>query len=404
MQDKTKRIITISVLVAMILSMVVYFIFRKPSVPEDISNIRTGSSGGVLPGSGDVDISGAEGLGSTGEEVVEIAGEKFGAKLFQLVPNAVAGAAFVENAITASSSVRYVERSTGHIYEIDPSSEEKERKRISNTTILKVFETSWDPNGKSIVMRYIEDGENPSVIRTFSASFIDGKVEGTFLPQDLDRVVLSPQGDKIFYLQNGGFIVDLENKNKKTIFPTPFNNFNIEWTRSNVLTLTSKPSGLFNGLMYFVNPTTGSFKKILDGVNGLVTKTSLDGKKVLYNESSVRGFVAKIYDVETKSSQPLGLSILVDKCVWSSKITEVVYCGMLSQMPVGTYPDIWYQGKIAFNDSIWVIDTGTGATLQLVGETDLDIINPFLSANENYFIFTDKNDNSLWTLDISEFF
>ena len=71
---------------------------------------------------------------------------------------------------------------------------------------------------------------------------------------------------------------------------------------------------------------------------------------------------------------------------------------MPDNFPQGDYPDDWYQGLISFKDSIWQKNFSTGETNILINETNADVINPFLTKDENYLIFTNKTDNTLWSL------
>ena len=75
----------------------------------------------------------------------------------------------------------------------------------------------------------------------------------------------------------------------------------------------------------------------------------------------------------------------------------MIYCGVPNLIPHLDYPDEWYQGIVSFNDSIWKVNISTGEISLLLEETNTDIIKPFLSPNEDYFIFINKKDNTLWS-------
>ena len=71
--------------------------------------------------------------------------------------------------------------------------------------------------------------------------------------------------------------------------------------------------------------------------------------------------------------------------------------------PSGQIPDQWYQGLLSFNDTFWEVNTDTGEITFLAdpkGETgkEFDVIQPVISVNEGYFIFTNKKDGTLWSL------
>ena len=113
-----------------------------------------------------------------------------------------------------------------------------------------------------------------------------------------------------------------------------------------------------------------------------------------------------LYDITKKKYFALNLATIVgDKCVWSQKNTTDLYCAIPKNLIRGNFPDVWYQGKYAFNDNIIKIDTETFATKNLLEantetKNDLDITNLQLSPNEDYLMFMNKSDLILWSLDI----
>jgi Tol biopolymer transport system component len=155
--------------------------------------------------------------------------------------------------------------------------------------------------------------------------------------------------------------------------------------------------------MYKLNPTTLNFEKILGDIDGLVTLMSPTGDKIIYSES--RSGSPNLYSFDTKTQQTSNLFFrtFTDKCTWSAKEADVVYCAVPQDIAYGDYPDAWYQGLIFFTDDIWKINTKTGETrliakLNQLGDSAIDVINPALSQNEDYFVFNNKKDLSLWGL------
>ncbi|HEY0221172.1 MAG TPA: hypothetical protein VGC58_03045 [Candidatus Paceibacterota bacterium] len=68
---------------------------------------------------------------------------------------------------------------------------------------------------------------------------------------------------------------------------------------------------------------------------------------------------------------------------------------------------MWYKGIVSFSDDIWQYNTKDFTSKSLTdlksesGE-DVDVIKPILSENEQYLIFVNKKDNSLWSLDLTK--
>jgi hypothetical protein len=83
-----------------------------------------------------------------------------------------------------------------------------------------------------------------------------------------------------------------------------------------------------------------------------------------------------------------------------------VVCGVPSYFPEANYPDDWYKGVISFNDEIWIYDVNNFAKEKVnISQRDkvaLDIINPQLSEDDNFLLFQNKKDLSLWILDLRD--
>lgn len=327
--------------------------------------------------------------------------EREGGALIQITRNAVSGAGF------GTSTVRYVDKQIGHIYESDVDG--KNSKRISNTTFLKTFESEWSYNADKLVLKYFsdEDYESYLPVKMFSTFLGSGDeqspLKGVFLPLAAKEVVVSPFEDKIFYLaseegQTLGIVADFENKNQKNIFSMPFGEFNASWPSKKLITLLTKPSFGSEGFFYSLEPVSGKFEKIIGDIKGLTALLSSNGEMAIYSQSADKTIDTKIFDVKNKTSQDFNLTTFPQKCVWGKIYEDVLYCGTPIDLARADYPDEWYQGVVSFNDSIWMINFSTGESKILAGDTGSDVISPFLSKDEDYLFFINKKDGTLWSL------
>ncbi|HDO23718.1 MAG TPA: hypothetical protein ENG99_00700 [bacterium] len=374
------------------------------------------TGGGSFPSSGERNINGL----LPGGKLLPGENAKT-ADFIQIVPQAVAGAAvFSGNGEqSASTTIRYIEKSTGNIYEVGPHG--KDRTRITNTTILKIFESFWSPGADKVVIRYLDDDNIISLAKTFSVSIKkDGgeggessggtttpfsSLAGVFLPKNTTAVAVSPAEDKVFYLNNSGaettgIIANFDNEKQKVVFSMPFGGFNVNWPNKNIISLLTKPSGLADGFLYFLNPKTAKMEKILGKIKGLTALVSPSGENVIYSQSVGGIFNTKVFDVNKKSSRDIGLKTIPEKCVWGESRPDVIYCGVPNKLPSSKYPDTWYQGLISFNDSIWSINISTGETKMILKNTGTDVTNPFWVDGGHYLVFMNKKDNTLWSLRI----
>ncbi|MFA6095793.1 MAG: hypothetical protein WC767_03045, partial [Candidatus Paceibacterota bacterium] len=112
-----------------------------------------------------------------------------------------------------------------------------------------------------------------------------------------------------------------------------------------------------------------------------------------------------IYSVPEDALSLLSLNTLSDKCVWSKKFKTTVYCAVPQSIPRGTYPDDWYRGTVSFSDNLWKIDAASMETDLILnpsfeGGGDMDMTRLDIDGNDEHLIFLDKNDLSLWELDL----
>jgi len=339
------------------------------------------------------------------------AGKTFGSGLLRELSTMSAVGAFATTTEGNNVSVFYVERETGHVYRT--AIESLSKNRVTNTTIPGIQEALWGDGGESLIVRYVDEN---GVIKSFSGTIhisekFDTAFQGSFLQDDITHIVASPTGTKIFTLfpfgkSTIGAISRFDNKEKKEVLVTPFPGWLAFWPSDDTLTLATKASGETWGSLYSIDAKTGAIDKLLSKINGLTALPSPDMKHILYSESADDFFATHIYDVSKRESLPFPLVTLPEKCVWSTMNPVLLYCGVPQTITQGIYPDLWYQGVASFSDAIWEINIETGAVdiLAMLVESakqNIDVVNPFLNEDETYFIFTNKNNNTLWSLKIT---
>ena len=314
-------------------------------------------------------------------------------------------------------ALRYVDKATGNIYQTFV--DKIEERKFSGTTIPKVYETYFGNRGESVVMRYLKADERTieTFVGTLPKELLGGdttgnnEAKGSFLPNNVKDISMSPDGLKIFYLfESGnnsgesmiGITLNLLNNKKIQVFDSPFTEWLSFWPNSNLITLTTKPSADIPGYMYTIDSAGKNLSKILGDINGLTTLGSPNGKLILYGNNNLSLY---IYNTNSRNSDLLGVKTLPEKCVWS-KASDVVYCAVPKSISPGGYPDSWYQGEASFSDQLWKIDIKTGnATMisDLVTITEgeeVDGIKLDLDESENYLFFINKKDSFLWKLDL----
>ncbi len=325
---------------------------------------------------------------------------------------------------TASTTlIRYVDRGAGHIYE--SRADEASIIKLSNTTLPRIYESYWNKNLSAVILRYIKEGtdtvvnfygEVRKVIVTASSTIDVNKtpyeIRGKFLSADIREVTVSPKGDRVFTfnIENGrgiGYISQFDESKRTKVLDTPLTQVQVSWPEENTIIITTKASAVSSGYAYIVDVKNGTMTKIFGGILGLTTKTSTDGKQVLFSSSASRTFKTSLYNIKNKTTKEVIFKTLPEKCVWSTVHKSEVYCAVPTEIPNSLYPDDWYEGSVSFVDQLWHLDTATGevhllANLLNLSDRLIDATNLTLDPKENFLYFINKNDLSLWSLDLNQ--
>src|SRR5205814_2488628 len=104
--------------------------------------------------------------------------------------------------------------------------------------------------------------------------------------------------------------------------------WNISWPKENIITFTTKPSSVDLGYLFFFNTDTGAMDRVLGDVSGMSTLTNNDASLVAYSKSEGVSISLMIYDVKNKINKDLKILTLSDKCVWSAKNVDTLYCAI----------------------------------------------------------------------------
>ncbi|MBI2099780.1 MAG: hypothetical protein HYT48_00360 [Candidatus Vogelbacteria bacterium] len=344
----------------------------------------------------------------------------------QISKKAVAGM-FVAGT-TATSSVIYLERATGHVYVLPHDG--SEAARLSQTTIPKIVTVVGGKTASSIkvLAQYLKDGRRQNFLanlrvasttpgESFATNASEspvGELSGSLLDANIEQVVFSPVQDKIFHLANSssgavGTIFDPITKSQIIIFSSPLNEWLIGWPATSTIALLAKPSAETVGFLYLLDVKTKKSRLVVSGVNGLTTLVNKAGDKILLSGIANGQLAFGWYDLGRQAFSALPVKTLTDKCVWG-RDSAAVYCGVPTTLPAGPYPDHWYSGETSFTDNLWKINILTGQAqiifnpeLSNLGEA-LDAYQLLLTNDETTLYFINKYDSTLWSLDLRPVF
>lgn len=311
--------------------------------------------------------------------------------------------------------IRYMTRSGGLIYD-QAIRKTEASKKITINPIPRVQEAFFNDTGNQVVIRYF----NNKIIETSvlkivfpdskeTSANVFGELKGEFLPQNISFVSVSPDKKKLFYLSPtaggvSGTVYTFATGVKNLVFNSTFSEWLPQWASLKSINLTTKASSLADGFTYSLNPETKKFEKVIGGKIGLTSNISPDGQKVLYSVNEEGKIATYVKDLKTGNDTQISPSTLAEKCVWMND-SLFAYCAGETVEKYGAFPDAWYQGKVSFEDAIWKYDVVNKDSeivynIKEKNGISIDAINLMLNAKNDYLIFTNKIDQSLWGLDL----
>ncbi len=330
-------------------------------------------------------------------------------KLRKLSTEPVAGAGIVD--VAAGSVVNYIEKATGHIYEAELFSAKKTR--VSNTTFPLVYDAIWGNKNNSLIARYLK--EDDVTVDTYSLSLkglstsTENSVSGSLFPNGISDV--SAIDTSVFFLQQKegsslGFVSNFDGKNIKQIWSSPIKELLSQYVNEKTVALTTKPEMSVPGFLYFVNTSTAGVQKILGDIPGLSTLVSPNANYVLLFSSNNQASTY-LYNNTNKTFSSIVPITFPEKCVWSKKDLNIIYCAVPQSLLGYDSLISWYKGLVSFSDDIWKYDIKNNtsdivANLSTLSGESIDVIKPILSDSEQYLIFINKTDNDLWSLDLTK--
>jgi hypothetical protein len=322
--------------------------------------------------------------------------------------------------VGTKTTIRYIERGTGHVYET--ATDTLDVMRISNTTQPKIYEAYFTDKGDNLILRGLIGSSD--IISTQYASLVTSSTSDNLddptvpsksmeiksLPIQMSQIAISPSKTQLFSIMDSGvrgLLSKVDGGSTVGIFDTPYREWIPSWSEEKNITLTTKASAFAPGFAYILNTQTQGITRILGNIYGLTTLTSPDLSKVIYSASGQGSFNLNYLNRKDNTVATLSFKTLPEKCIWSKKENSVLYCAVPENIAFSTYPDVWYQGLINFSDSIWKFNLDTGEArlvmnIQAESGEVIDATNMYMSADDDYLLFTNKIDLTLWGLQLIE--
>lgn len=330
-------------------------------------------------------------------------------KLRKISSEPVAGAGVMD--FKAGTVVRHIEKATGHIFETELFS--PSQNRISNTTIPMVYDAVWGNNNNSLIARYLKDDNQTidaySVLIKPISTTTENIISAIKLPGNL--VDISVLGSSVFSLEKTdsssiGYISNFDGSKRVQIWNSPIREVLSQYVTPRIVALTTKPESTVGGFLFFVDTGNARITTVLSNIFGLSTLVNDLATQVLVLDQGV-GPTLSMFDIRNNSFTRMTPLTFPEKCVWGKKDRNIVYCAVPEEYIDNTSLTSWYLGSISYTDDIWKYDIKNQTSSMIEGLYNdsgekIDVIKPILSQNEQYIVFINKIDGSLWSLDLSK--
>jgi len=325
----------------------------------------------------------------------------------------VAGLGFIGSG--GNGRLRFVERSSGYVFEAEPVSGNVTR--LTNTLMPKIYEAVVTGNGRVIERSLDSAGDISTFVGSTSVAVAtsgtaSASLTGVSLDKNILRITTDPRTGSLFYLVEdergvSGMRSDWNGARKTKLFSSVITHWRPQWLSDGRIILTQAALDDAPGYAYELK-SDGTLSPLLRAVPGLTVLPRPSGGagasgSLLWGQSEggTLSLFAQVNSSATAVTIPL--KTVADKCVWSLERNPVAYCGVPQTPPAPGFLDRWYRGVFHSSDAIWRVDASAG-TAELIytppSGTSLDVENPAVDSDGNYIAFMNAADKSLWLLRI----
>lgn len=347
--------------------------------------------------------------GPSAEMLLTTQGKGRPPRLWRVSTSPVAGAGF----LIGSTTLRYVERSTGHIYDVEPGFGLVMRR--TNTLVPKVYEASVAGDG-SIAMRTLEETGAPmTLIGVLGTTTAEGFVrfESTNLGAGVLALAPSPTRPEMLLLAaraGGAELVRSSSKDEAPVRLLSLFLTSLEplWLSDGRIFLSERPASGIAGSAYEV--LSGALVPLIRNVPGLSILPRASSGALLYSSDDGVRLRLFVRAAAGASTSELSLQTTAKKCVWKPSVGTTTaqlsaYCASPQSATAARFTDAWVRGSAHTADSWFTIDLGAAKAEKFFtpeSTVAIDVENPMMDARGEYIAFMNARDKSLWVLRIKE--
>lgn len=305
--------------------------------------------------------------------------------------------------ILSDSYVRYVEKGTGHIYEInlDSGTEERIDGTTTGNTTLAYFNN--DASGVIIIS---DNGTERKV--NWRATI--GQSGDQSLPENSYDFTWKQDGDLFYTVKTPGQTVAHQNHNgdDTELWQIPLSDVRALFTESGDYIVNNPASRLSSGVYKI---SDGKLTPLINNRYALTTVTDSIGQLFLYRyfDTEEQTSLSRALNTDTKEEISSALSAVPEKCAFDS-FNYLVWCASSFSF-LGTdreFLNKWYRGEVTSPDKLWVSDYNdlSSATLAIDLSEEagfyVDVVDLAVSDNGKMLLFKNKINDALWMYRLTE--
>lgn len=334
-------------------------------------------------------------------------------RLWKVSTTPVAGAGF----LAGSTTLRFVERATGHIVDVHPQSGTIVRR--TNELVPRVYEADVAGDG-SVAFQFFHEGLLTTMLGRLGTTTPEGffKLVSTDLGTPVRALAASPTYPEISFIVATGTMSHLirsrsDGASPQRLLSLGVGGFDISALPDRAIFLTERPaSGVLGRAYEVVNGT------LLPRVSalGLMFLPRASSTAVIYSEDSSSRVRLFVQPTRTAPVSELTLPTLAQKCVWMPEVRRVgttspaaptltAYCASPQTAPGANFVDSWLRGAVHTSDAWFRIDASAALAEKFFtpeSTVALDVEDPIMDSSGSFISFMNARDKSLWMLRIAE--
>ena len=288
-------------------------------------------------------------------------------------------------------AIYFVDKAIGNIYR--SVSPDYKSERISKTNIANISQARFSFDASYLAL--IKD--NNLIIDSLSKNIDSSFNEANVIDKNVLNIYNNNFDSRFLYTKSenrglGLYVYNTKSGETQKVSYLAISNVRLDWRDKDSIYIFTSPTDKIKQSVLKLSLVTGKISShIYNEGNNIFL-----GQDIIYTQEGnlkYKNLSGKVIDLETAT--------FADKCIFAGELK--VICSVPNQL-YSTNIDDWYMGAQRFADSLYYFDISFGERKNffdqsLVSGESIDSYN--MSMSDDKLLMQNKNDDSLWLLDIS---